>query len=40
VIALEGPHPLPHYTRDDLRRIRDEYKAKVRARRIDNQEQP
>ena len=38
VIALEGPHPLPHYTRDDLRRIRDEYKAKVRARRIDNQE--
>ncbi len=30
VTALEGPHPMPKYSRDDMRRIRDTYKAKAR----------
>jgi len=28
--ALEGPHPMPKLTRDDMRAIRDTYKAKAR----------
>jgi hypothetical protein len=27
---LLGPHPMPKYTRDDMRAIRDKYKAKAR----------
>lgn len=31
VDELEGPHDLPRLTRDDLRRIRDSYRAKTKA---------
>jgi len=31
VESLEGPHPPKHYTRDDLRALRDYYRAKKRA---------
>lgn len=27
---LKGPHPMPHFSRDDMRRIRDTYRAKAR----------
>ncbi len=27
---LEGPHPVRKYTADDLKAIRDEYRAKLR----------
>jgi hypothetical protein len=30
VTALEGPHPMPKYSRDDMRAIRDKYRAKAR----------
>jgi hypothetical protein len=30
VTALEGPHLMPKYGRDDMRRIRDTYRAKAR----------
>jgi hypothetical protein len=30
VIALERPHPMPKHGRDDMRRIRDTYRAKAR----------
>lgn len=30
VLALEGPHSPKHYTRDDLRAIRDHYRAKLK----------
>lgn len=31
--AIEGPHPAKRYTRDDLRAIRDEYKARRTEKR-------
>ena len=30
VTALEGPHPMPKYSRDDMRAILDQYRQKVK----------